>query len=92
MHDPIEGQFRVIGEKPPYEPAITNWPLLLAFVCLVFVAWFLKMEQFKSEARDSLRDSSRDTGWRPTAEQAATDGTPLQHSPQYVLIREGAAE
>lgn len=92
MRDPIEGQFRVVGEQQPYEPIVSNWPLLLGFVGLFALAVFLKAEQFKSEARDRLRESARDTGWRPTAEQAATSGTPLQHQPQHVLIGQGSPQ
>ncbi len=73
-HDPIEGQFQVIGEKPPYEPAIASWPRLLWFVGLFVLACTLNTLKVMSETRDDLRDGSGDT-WSAAAEQTPATGT-----------------
>lgn len=75
MHDPIEGQFRVLGEKPQHEPAIKNEGRTLLFLAFLLAAIAFKTWQ-NSEARpgESL-DRSVDA---TTAEQSARATIPRQ--------------
>lgn len=91
MHDPIEGQFTVVGEKPAYEPAVKSWSGLAWFVGLTCLAIFVKYLFIVSETGDRLRSSARDASGTTTAEQPAT-GAALHHElPQGAFIDNGPA-
>lgn len=81
MRDPIEGQFRVVGEKEDYEPLTNNWVGFAFFFGLIALAIFLKAESFKSEARDGLRSGASESSRSASAEQAPTSG-PSEHLTQ----------
>lgn len=75
MQDPIEGQFRVVGEKQPCEPMVNSWGAFIFFFGIIALAIFLKAESFKSEARDRLGSSSSEASRNATAEQTPASGT-----------------
>lgn len=81
MHDPIEGQFRVVGEKEAYEPLTKNWLGFAFFFGIIALAIFFKAESFKSEAGDGLGSRSGETSRSATAEQAPTSGA-VEHLTQ----------
>lgn len=79
MRDPIEGQFRVLGEKPPYEPIIKDWRALWMFLAVFVIAVAVRTGSIMLE--NSSRDSARDAGWSAAAEQATTRPLALEHLP-----------
>lgn len=79
MHDPIEGRFQVLGEKPPYEPAIKNWPGLWYFIGLTVLACLLSTGRVMLE--NSRGERASDASRSATAEQTAPGPLPLQHLP-----------
>lgn len=81
QHDPIEGQFQVVGEKPPYEPVIASWSRLFWFVGLFVLACTLNTLKIMSETRDDLRSSPSEASGSPPAEQASAVGS-IEHLAQ----------
>lgn len=79
MHDPIEGRFRVVGEKPPYEPIIKDWRGLWAFIGVFVVACLLNTGRIMLE--NSRGDSPSDASRSAAAEQPPSRSLSLEHLP-----------
>lgn len=79
MRDPIEGQFRVLGEKPPYEPIIKDWRALWMFLGITALAVALNTGRIMLE--NSRRESARDASRSAAAEQAPARPLALEHLP-----------
>lgn len=79
MRDPIEGQFRVLGERPPYEPIIKDWRALWTFLAVFVIAVTVRTGWIMLE--NSSRDSARDTSRGAASEQAPTRTLTLEHLP-----------
>lgn len=43
VKEPIEGEFRVVGEKRPPEPVIKSWPALWCFLAAIVLAMLMKL-------------------------------------------------
>jgi hypothetical protein len=43
VKEPIEGDYRVVGEKRPPEPIIKSWPALWSFVAAIVLAMLMKL-------------------------------------------------
>lgn len=71
MHDPIEGQYRVVGEEPPYEPVIKSWSGLFWFVGLTALAIVLNYARITSEnnRRECARDGRSYSAWSATCKE-----------------------
>lgn len=79
MRDPIEGQFRVLGEKPPYEPIIKDWQALWTFLAVFVIAVAVRTGSIMLE--NSSRNSASDASWSAAAEQTPARSLPLEHLP-----------
>jgi hypothetical protein len=91
MRDPIEGEFRVIGEKPHHQPIISSWSGLFWFVGLTLLAMVLKYAAITSETRNGLRSGGGDTNGNATAEQTATTRLAHKHLTQQFGLSDGTA-
>jgi hypothetical protein len=71
MHDPIEGQFSVVGEKPPYEPVVKNWPGLTAFIVLTALGGVLNTGRIMLENNrlECARDGRSYSAWSATCKE-----------------------
>lgn len=69
MHDPIEGQFRVVGQAQR-DPIIKNWRNLFIFLAVFVVAVAARTWQIESE--NERRAAASNTGWSATADQPTT--------------------
>lgn len=87
MRDPIEGQFRVLGEKPPYEPIIKDWRALWTFLAVFVIAVAIRTGSIMLEndrlnrSSDNISAAPRDAGWSAAAEQAPARTLALDHLP-----------
>lgn len=79
MHDPIEGRFQVLGEKPPYEPVVKDWRGLSIFVGVTLAAWVIGSVSLILE--NSRGERASDASRSATAEQTTPGPLTLQHLP-----------
>lgn len=81
MREPIEGDYRVIGEKPPHEPIVKSRPALFWFLAFFVIAVAVRT-YLNSEG--SLWERS-DRGSEAASEQA-TRTLGGQQSPQDIRV------